>query len=257
MDLKFDIDPAEFQERKRRRISTMNTTAPPAPKMPPTSAPGVHEVATFLPGRLEFEHELDNDAEDLVKDLEFGICLAYGGDQIPEDENEIRELAQAQEDRRNGIETRPAPNGAVANGRGNYQHNGDIAAKTHSAKAEDDKDEDGEEEENMEPPPIENIDSVAFKLSLLDSYTNRVEKRLESKALMFDRGLLEYKKVESHLPPLIYIKSMLQLQAAEKKRPKDEKDIIHRLRPFAKLQSAADYEVFCADILCESRLQTS
>lgn len=41
------------------------------------------------------------------------------------------------------------------------------------------------------------------------------------------------------------------MQAADKKRPKDEKDIIHRLRPFAKLQSAADYEVFCADVLCE------
>ena len=44
-----------------------------------------------------------------------------------------------------------------------------------------------------------------------------------------------------------------QLQAAEKKRPKDEKDIIHRLRPFARLQTAEDYEVFCTDILCKSQ----
>jgi len=42
------------------------------------------------------------------------------------------------------------------------------------------------------------------------------------------------------------------MQAADKKRPKEEKDIVHRLRPFAKLQSAADYEVFCADIVCKS-----
>lgn len=205
MDLEFDIDPAEFQERKRRRISTMNTTAPPAPKVPPTSAPGVHEVATFLPGRLEFEHELDNDAEDLVKDLEFGISLAYGGDQIPEDENEILELAKAQEDRRNGIETKPVPNGVVANGRGNHQPNGDTPIKSHNAKTEDDKEEDGEEEENMEPPPIETDDSIAFKLSLLDSYTNRVEKRLENKAFMFDRGLLEYKKVGCYDTALVAI----------------------------------------------------
>jgi len=33
---------------------------------------GVHDIATFLPGRLEFEHEIDNEAEDLIKNLEFG-----------------------------------------------------------------------------------------------------------------------------------------------------------------------------------------
>jgi len=40
------------------------------------------------------------------------------------------------------------------------------------------------------------------------------------------------------------------MQAAEKKRPKDEKDIVHRLRPFARLQTAEDFEIFAADILC-------
>ena len=40
------------------------------------------------------------------------------------------------------------------------------------------------------------------------------------------------------------------MQAADKKRPKEEKEIVHRLRPFAKLQTAQDYEDFCADILC-------
>lgn len=42
------------------------------------------------------------------------------------------------------------------------------------------------------------------------------------------------------------------MQAAEKKRPKEEKDIVHRLRPFARLQTAEDYEVFSADMLCMS-----
>ncbi|KAG1741731.1 hypothetical protein EDD22DRAFT_1007075 [Suillus occidentalis] len=74
MDVEFNIDPVEFQASKRRRMST--TSLPPPPKVSPTSAPGVHEIATFLPGMLEFEHELDNEAEDLVKDLEFGICHA-------------------------------------------------------------------------------------------------------------------------------------------------------------------------------------
>lgn len=42
------------------------------------------------------------------------------------------------------------------------------------------------------------------------------------------------------------------MQAAEKKRPKDEKDIIHRLRPFARLQTAEDFEAFSTDMLCKS-----
>jgi hypothetical protein len=42
------------------------------------------------------------------------------------------------------------------------------------------------------------------------------------------------------------------MQAAEKKRVKEEKDIVHRLRPFARLQTAEDYEIFAADILCKS-----
>jgi transcriptional adapter 2-alpha len=41
------------------------------------------------------------------------------------------------------------------------------------------------------------------------------------------------------------------MQAAEKKRPKEEKEIANRLRPFARLQTAEDYEVFVTDIICD------
>lgn len=40
------------------------------------------------------------------------------------------------------------------------------------------------------------------------------------------------------------------MQAADKKRVKEEKDILQRLRPFARLQTAEDYEAFATDILC-------
>ena len=43
------------------------------------------------------------------------------------------------------------------------------------------------------------------------------------------------------------------MQAADKKRTKEEKDILHLLRPFARLQTAEDFEQFQADILCASR----
>jgi transcriptional adapter 2-alpha len=212
MDLKFDIDPGEFHERKRRRIATMNAAGPPPPKVAPVSVPGIHEVTTFLPGRLEFEHELDNDAEDLAKDLEIGVCLEYGGDLIPEDENDqdVRARARWAEEKRAGItvvSTTPLcgkslPNGMV-NGLVNGHHivNGDVTRPSESQpKAEDNAengtgDGDNAADEITQPPPIETKESLSFKLTLLEMYVQRVEKRRESKAIMFDRGLLEYKKV--------------------------------------------------------------
>ncbi|RDX54934.1 SWIRM-domain-containing protein [Lentinus brumalis] len=245
MDVDFDIDPAEFQERKRRRISSMTTNAPPPHKVAPVSAPGVHEVATFLPGRLEFEHELDNEAEDIVKDLEFGICLEWGGDQIPEDENDVDVKARIRwEEEMKAKDVYPGkrlPNGLVNGMANGYHSNGDTPRRDTSSKPDDEKKSDDAEDgdEQTQPPPIETKESLTFKLTLLESYYQRVDKRLEAKSIMFDRGLLNYK----------------QMQAADKKRSKEEKDILHRLRPFARLQTAEDFEQFQADILYEHMLR--
>ncbi|CAK5279404.1 unnamed protein product [Mycena citricolor] len=251
MDLTFDIPPDEFQERKRKRITEMNAMPISAPKPAPTSAPGVHEIATFLPGRLEFEHELDHDAEDLVKDLEFGVVMDYGGQDIPEDENDKEVLARIrwEEERANGITTFPvfpferrsvsspvpAINGSGSNGvqaNGENKHTEDQETANGTNNTDDD-------EEPTQLPPFETEQSLAFKLTLLEMYFQRVDKRLEGKGLVFDRGLLEYKK----------------LQVLEKKRSKEDKDILHRLRPFARLQTADDYEAFSADILYEAMLR--
>ncbi|KAJ8515560.1 hypothetical protein ONZ45_g7047 [Pleurotus djamor] len=248
MDMKFDIDPAEFQEKKRRRIVKLNAAQPPPAKPAPTSAPGIHEIAGFLPGRLEFEHELDNDAEDLVKDLEFGICLEYGGDALPEDEHDLDVKARAkwQEERQLGAMVGgKGPMKGLTNGAVNGYHTNGNAVKHEPSnptpsqpKSDDDGNEDAEDE-ITQPPPIETQESLTFKLTLLEMYAQRVEKRLEAKAIMYDRGLLEYKK----------------MAAIEKKRPRDEKDVIHRLKPFAKLQTAEDFEVFTTDILYEAMLR--
>lgn len=216
MDLTFDIDPSEFQERKRRRISSMKTV-PPLPRVPPTSAPGVHEIATFLPGRLEFEHELDNEAEDLVKDLEFGICLEWGGDSIIEDENDHEVISRRKliEERRNGTRAASEVKGSpipMANGMVNGSINGHNGVNGDSVKVDKDaksgdvimengtgtKNEaevDPNADEVTQPPPIESKDSLKFKLTLLEMYGQRVERRREAKEFMFDRGLLEHKKV--------------------------------------------------------------
>jgi len=66
----------EFQARKKRRIDLRkkeaSESAPTAPKKKPTtSQPACHEIQGYMPGRMEFEAEWDNEAEMAVKDLFF------------------------------------------------------------------------------------------------------------------------------------------------------------------------------------------
>ncbi|PAV18449.1 transcriptional adapter 2 [Pyrrhoderma noxium] len=291
MDVSFDVDPSLFHERKRRRISSMTAAAANSkPVQPPTSAPGVHDIATFLPGRLEFEHELDNEAEDLVKDLEFGVILEYGGDKIPIDEEDVDVVARAKlEEERRRIKEKKAsalanagilgsgsvsmigPDGRelstdstdvmtslmsgydIANGNAEVRREkmvkeeeqakarGQKIGREKNSTKDKEKEKEGEADtdEPVLPPPYETRDSINFKLSLLEMYNHRVEKRLENKAVMFDRGLTEYKK----------------MQVNEKKRPKEERDIVQRLKPLAKLQTASDYDAFVDGILLETVLR--
>ena len=65
-----------FQARKKRRIEERREeakSAPPAtPKQKPTaSVPACHEVAGYMPGRLEFETEFANEAEEAVQHMQF------------------------------------------------------------------------------------------------------------------------------------------------------------------------------------------
>lgn len=241
----------------------MNDQEPPPPKVAPTSQPAVHEIATYLPGRLEFEHEVDNEAEDLVKDLEFGVVSDYGGDQLPEDENDldVRARVKWEEEKRSGVFTGfrdpslhagkgpPPVNGSV-NG---YHVNGDIKkVKSEDVSMINGNGDDEAADEPIQPQPYETKDSIAFKLSLLEMYFQRVDKRLETKAVIFERGLLDYKKVYLYLPSFLTLNSLgiIKMQAVDKKRPREDREFLHRLRPFARLQTAEDYEAFATDMLC-------
>lgn len=260
MKRSFEIDPAEFQTRKRRRIEQLNAAPPQQQKPAPVSIPGIHEVGTYLPGRLEFEHEIDNEAEDMIKDLEFGVCLDFDGDQIPQDENDLDIKARNKwEEEKKNAGSSPIPfktssaTKAVALaprdklfGSMNGLPNG--TARHHDDQGSDDvkmengadaADEENAAEEVTQPPPIETADSISLKFTLIDMYLDRVAKRAEAKALMFDRGLLDHKK----------------MMAADKKRTKEERELYHRMRPFARLQTSADYENFATDILHEGALR--
>ncbi|KIJ54664.1 hypothetical protein M422DRAFT_24568 [Sphaerobolus stellatus SS14] len=251
MDLTFDIPQTEFQARKKRRIEALSVSlaagANIAPKAAPVSAPGVHEVATYFPGRLEFEHELDNEAEDAVKDLEFGFVKDYGGDEIPEDENDPDVQARKTFEESRGVKRKRSESSggkAIVNGiNGHYAvSNGHVKVQPkteeHASEAAAATGE-GENAEDAPLLPIETADSVRFKLSMLEMYHQHVARRNEAKVFIFQRGLLEYKK----------------MVAADKKRQKEEREFIHKFRPYAKLQTAEDYDEFVNGMLYESALR--
>lgn len=75
-ELSLRVPKEQFQQRKKRRIEERKEAAkaaPPAtPKQKPTaSVPSCHEVAGFMPARLEFETEHLNDAEEAVQHMTF------------------------------------------------------------------------------------------------------------------------------------------------------------------------------------------
>lgn len=71
-----EVPREKFQAHKKRRIEERKEaakSAPPAtPKQKPTaSVPACHEVQGYMPGRLEFETEFANEAEEAVQSMQF------------------------------------------------------------------------------------------------------------------------------------------------------------------------------------------
>lgn len=152
-----------------------------------------------MPGRLEFEHEVDNDAEMVVKDFEFGLVYKYGGDEQPEatitrpagDDEEDDDDDGDEEDQDKDVQVKkeeddvkqePSEPGASGSRRGS------VSPK---------KETNGKGKEKAEEPTydMEDEDELEVKLALLDIYFSKLDKREEAKDLIFDRGLTEYKKV--------------------------------------------------------------
>ncbi|RSH94558.1 Transcriptional adapter ada2 [Saitozyma podzolica] len=246
MHLRFDVDPDEFQARKKVRIEEMRKphALPPTAAAPLVSAPTNHEVAGYMPGRLEFEHELDNEAEMAVKDMEFGLVWRYGGDEQPqaqvtrppgeegdeEDEDEDEDDEEEEEERGEkkkkeevDVKVEPAdepPDGQVKSSPSKKDKGKGKAQQVPVVEAEDE-------------------DELEVKLALLDIYFSKLDKREEAKDIIFDRGLTEHKKI----------------LANERKRPKEERELINRYKVFAKLQTAQDFEVLIEGLIYEQNLR--
>ncbi|OCK76714.1 transcriptional adapter 2 [Lepidopterella palustris CBS 459.81] len=168
-----DTIPREvFQARKKRRIEERKEAAknaPPAtPKQKPTaSVPACHEVQGYMPGRLEFETEYFNEAEEAVQHMQF-----EPGD---------------------GVNPRT-----------------------------------GETEPEMD-----------LKMTVMNIYNSRLDARVERKRIIFEHRLLEYRKNA----------------ASDKKRTKEERDLLNKAKPFARMMKHEDFKRFCEGLEYEHNLR--
>jgi transcriptional adapter 2-alpha len=172
MGLVNEISRDEFQARKKRRIEERREAAKNAPTLqaktkPTASVPACHEIQGYMPGRLEFETEYANEAEEAVQLMQF-----EPGD---------------------GINPRT-----------------------------------GELDPEME-----------LKLTVMEIYNCRLTQRVERKKVIFEHNLLDYRE-NSKL---------------EKKRSKEERDVLNKAKPFARMMNREDFDSLCQGLIDELNLR--
>ncbi|KAI5459749.1 transcriptional adaptor-like protein [Mariannaea sp. PMI_226] len=171
-ELANEIPREEFQARKKRRIderseAAKNAPALPAKTKPTASVPSCHEIQGYMPGRLEFETEYANEAEEAVQLMQF--------------------------DPGDGLNPRT-----------------------------------GELEPEMD-----------LKLTVMDIYNCRLTQRVERKKIIFEHNLLDYRENTK----------------IEKKRTKEEKELLQKAKPFARIMNRKDFEDLNQGILDELNLR--
>ena len=166
------IPKEEFQARKKRRIEerkdAAQAAAPATPKQKPTaSVPACHEVQGYMPGRLEFETEFHNEAEEAVQHMSF------------------------------------------------------------------------EPGDGLDPITGQMDEETHLKMTVFDIYNFKLTQRMERKRIIFEHNLLEYKR-----------NSII-----DKKRTKEERELVQKAKPFARAMNHDDFELFNRDLLLEHNLR--
>lgn len=163
------ISREEMQARKKRRIEAKKAAVKEmsVKGKPSASVPACHEVTGYMPGRMEFDVEFDNEAEGTVAAMMF----------------------------------EPG---------------------------------DGRNPETDELDP-----ETELKLTVMDIYNSRLNARVQRKRVVFEHGLLEYRKIT----------------AQEKKRSKEERDLLNKTKPFARMMNKRDYDEFSEGVLQEFQLR--
>ncbi|KAI9914682.1 hypothetical protein PsorP6_007669 [Peronosclerospora sorghi] len=78
-----------------------------------------------------------------------------------------------------------------------------------------------------------------LKLKVIQIYNRKLEKRMERKKFVVERGLLDY-KLHQH---------------TERKRPKEERELLAQVRPFARFQTPEEHEKFVDGLITAMRLK--
>ncbi|OQR93351.1 transcriptional adapter 2-alpha [Achlya hypogyna] len=78
-----------------------------------------------------------------------------------------------------------------------------------------------------------------LKLKVIEIYNAKLDERERRKKFVIEHGLLDYKKY----------------QQVERRRPKEERELIAQVRPFARFHSKEDHDTFVAGLLAAMRLR--
>uniref|UniRef100_A0AAV1UDN3 Transcriptional adapter n=1 Tax=Peronospora matthiolae TaxID=2874970 RepID=A0AAV1UDN3_9STRA len=78
-----------------------------------------------------------------------------------------------------------------------------------------------------------------LKLKVIQIYNQKLEKRMERKKFVVGRGLLDY-KLHQH---------------TERKRPKEERELLAQVRPFARFQTPEEHDKFVEGLITAMRLK--
>lgn len=251
-DFAYDIAPEDFQRERRERIEELRAeqeayVAPKPNAKPLVSAPTTHsELAGYMPGRLEFEQEYEQEAEHLVKDMEFGRVYAFGGDAMPNEFDALGAEGATQGHTRMEASVRGGPVHTASEN----EAEAEVAHPTTGAKplAEGappvDTKPEGEEKveeqtDDRAPDWDEDPLDLDLKLAVLDMYDDLLDKRARKKHFLFERNLVDYRRN----------------MAAERRRPKEERDLLARIKHFSTMQTAEDFEAFYHNLCYEEALK--
>lgn len=250
MDFRTDKSAETFQRERRERIECLRAAQAsfvvPKPGKPLVSGPTTHsELAGFMPGRLDFDHEYEQDAEQPVKDMEFGRVYSFGGDTLPT-ELEALGTGATQGKPRMEISGRGGPKQVAtppdepedetfADALEGQPRALDEAA----APAENEVTKADEATGDRVPDWDEDPADLELKLAVLDIYNDQLDRRAFKKQFLFERNIIDYRR----------------LVASERRRPKEERDLLARIKHFATLQTAADFEEFFHNLCYEEALK--
>ncbi|WFD26459.1 Transcriptional adapter ada2 [Malassezia nana] len=254
-DFTTDKSPETFQRERRERIEHARAAQAafvvPKASKPLVSGPTTHsELAGFMPGRLEFDHEYEQDAEQPVKDMEFGRVYAFGGDALPTELEALGTGATQGQTRmessgRGGPMPVAPPSEKPEDETFTDALEGQAApmaveeTTTQRAATTDSTDKAEETTDDRAPDWDEDPADLELKLAVLDIYNDHLDRRAWKKQFLFERNIIDYRR----------------LVAAERRRPKEERDLLARIRHFATLQTAADFDELFHNLCYEEALK--